>query len=189
MASLVTHGVAAATLGALVPLQCKGARFWVVSVICSLTPDIDVAGLWLGIPYDALLGHRGLTHSLAFAVLFAAAVVRYGALRTTEQERLRLTGYLALVTASHGVLDAMTDGGLGVAFFAPFDHARFFLPWRPLVVSPIGVQPFISGQGVAVLWSEALWIWLPAGCLVATWKLAPWLGSRLRGGDDDGGRA
>jgi hypothetical protein len=36
-----------------------------------------------------------------------------------------------LATASHGVLDATTNGGLGVAFFSPFDNRRYFLPWRP----------------------------------------------------------
>ena len=38
--------------------------------------------------------------------------------------------YLFLSTASHGVLDALTDGGLGVAFFSPFDQTRYFFPFR-----------------------------------------------------------
>ena len=39
--------------------------------------------------------------------------------------------------ASHGVLDALTDGGPGVAFLAPFDDTRYFFPWRPIRVSPL----------------------------------------------------
>jgi hypothetical protein len=39
-----------------------------------------------------------------------------------------LIAHFSFVTASHGMLDAMTDGGLGVAFFAPFDNARYFFP-------------------------------------------------------------
>ena len=35
-----------------------------------MLPDADVFGLLVGIPYDSMFGHRGLTHSL----LFAAAV-------------------------------------------------------------------------------------------------------------------
>jgi inner membrane protein len=70
--------------------------------------------------------------------------------------------YFFLATASHGVLDAMTNGGLGVAFFSPFDNNRYFLPWRPILVSPISVHRFFSGRGYAVLQSELLWIWVPA---------------------------
>lgn len=66
----------------------------------------------------------------------------------------------------------MTDGGLGVAFFSPFDDTRYFLPWTPIRVSPIGMERFFSGRGLAVLQSELLWIWLPAAVLaVAGWLL------------------
>jgi inner membrane protein len=67
----------------------------------------------------------------------------------------------------------MTNGGLGVAFFSPFDKSRYFLPWRPIRVSPISVHRFFSGSGYAVLRSELLWIWVPAilfAGLVLTWK-------------------
>jgi inner membrane protein len=66
-----------------------------------------------------------------------------------------------VVTASHGVLDAMTDGGSGVAFWAPFDDGRYFLPWRPIPVSPIG-RGFFTARGAAVFESELLLVWLPA---------------------------
>jgi inner membrane protein len=64
----------------------------------------------------------------------------------------------------------MTDGGLGVAFFAPFDNTRYFLPWTPIRVSPIGLGRFFTARGLAVLASELLWIWLPATLLAAV----PW---------------
>ena len=70
--------------------------------------------------------------------------------------------FVFLATASHGVLDAMTNGGLGIAFFSPFNNDRYFLPWRPIRVSPISVTRFFSGGGYAVLQSELLWIWTPA---------------------------
>jgi inner membrane protein len=78
--------------------------------------------------------------------------------------------YFFLATASHGLLDAMTDGGLGVAFFAPFDNHRYFLTWRPIHVSPIAFERFFTERGLAVMKTELLWIWLPAGLLtVAAW--------------------
>ena len=56
----------------------------------------------------------------------------------------------------------MTNGGLGVAFFSPFENSRYFLPWRPIRVSPIGVSRFFGAHGLAVLESELLWLWVPA---------------------------
>jgi inner membrane protein len=79
------------------------------------------------------------------------------------------------VTASHGALDALTNGGLGVAFFAPFDATRYFFPWRPVEVSPIGVAAFFSQRGLEVFVSELLWLWLPAAALVGgAWACRAW---------------
>jgi inner membrane protein len=71
----------------------------------------------------------------------------------------------------------MTDGGLGVAFFAPFSNERWFLPWRPIRVSPIGVAAFFSSRGRAVLESELRIVWLPAAILAV---LGVWLERRRR---------
>jgi inner membrane protein len=76
--------------------------------------------------------------------------------------RFALFGYLFLATASHAVLDSMTDGGLGVAFFSAFENKRYFLPWRPIHVSPIAIHRFFSARGLAILQNEAVWIWIPA---------------------------
>jgi inner membrane protein len=59
------------------------------------------------------------------------------------------------------LLDALTTGGKGVAFFAPFDNTRYFFPWQVIKVSPIGVKNFFSDRGVAVLLSELKWIGIP----------------------------
>ena len=68
--------------------------------------------------------------------------------------------YFFLATVSHGLLDALTNGGLGVAFFSPFDTTRYFFPFRPIQVSPIGAH-FFSARGISVVQSELLWVWLP----------------------------
>jgi len=97
---------------------------------------------------------------------------------------MRLIAHFFLVTASHGMLDAMTDGGLGVAFFAPFDNSRYFFPWRPVQVSPIGIAPFFSRYGLDVLVSEVVWIWMPVGVvliMVNIWqRLLDYDGSKLK---------
>ena len=73
------------------------------------------------------------------------------------------TAFLFVSMASHGVLDAFTDGGLGVAFLWPWSAERFFAPapWRVIEVSPIGLTAFLSRAG-DVLASEARWVGLPA---------------------------
>src|SRR5262249_59805525 len=79
--------------------------------------------------------------------------------------RFLLFSYFFAVTTSHGILDAMTDGGLGIAFFAPFDDTRYFLPFRPIKVSPIGLS-FFSARGLDVIRSEFLWVCLPPAIIV-----------------------
>jgi inner membrane protein len=141
-------------------------RLWVVGVLCAAAPDLDVIGLALGVPYAHPLGHRGLSHSIPFAALAALVVTALAFPRARPAfSRLRAWLYLFLVTASHGVLDAFTDGGLGVALFGPFDEARYFAPFRPIAVSPICVDAFLGARGLALLASELVWVWLPFALL------------------------
>ncbi len=56
---------------------------------------------------------------------------------------------MAAVVASHGLLDAMTDGGKGVALLWPLTTKRFFFAWRPIPVAPIGAG-FLSLRGLRV---------------------------------------
>jgi len=168
MASAFSHAVAAAAIGSAFYRRGLPARFWVLGAACAIVPDADVIGVALGVPFRSLLGHRGLSHSLAFAAVLAALVVPvFFARMRTEASPARLWLYFFLATASHGVLDALTNGGPGIAFFAPFDNARYFLRWRPVVVSPIGIRPFFSAWGLRVIESELLWIWLPSLMFVA----------------------
>ena len=131
-----------------------------------MLPDIDVVGFRFGIRYGDFWGHRGFTHSLLFASILATLAPGWDSLtRCPGLNRTWLWLYFFLATASHGILDAMTNGGLGVAFFSPFNNTRFFLPWHPILVSPISLTRFFSGRGVAVLRSELIWIWIPTGLL------------------------
>jgi inner membrane protein len=85
-----------------------------------------------------------------------------------------VAGLLALATASHGLLDALTDGGLGVGFWLPFHNARSFLPWRPIPVSPLGLEAFFGARGGAILAAEARWIWCPVLVLAGALALLRW---------------
>lgn len=120
----------------------------------TILPDFDVAAFALGIPYGATFGHRGFTHSIFFAALYAVVATLL----------LRVRGasfaFIFLCTMSHAVLDAFTNGGLGIAFFSPFSNERYFFPWTPIQVSAIGTR-FFSPRGLRTLASEVVWVWIP----------------------------
>lgn len=137
-------------------------RLWVLGALCAAAPDLDVLAFALGVPYEHPLGHRGLWHSVPFAAFAAACVIALAFPRARPGfSRWRAFAYLFLATASHGLLDAATDGGLGIALLAPFDDRRIFWPFRPIAVSPLGLDAFLSARGAAVLASELRWVWLP----------------------------
>lgn len=163
MASAFGHAVVAFALGTSFSKSIRGWKFWILGILCSILPDADVVGFALGIPYEHILGHRGFTHSLLFAVFLGVLVTAlFYPRQFSTKKGWALVLFFTLCTASHSLLDAMTTGGLGVAFFAPFDNSRYFLPWRPIKVSPIGVEHFFSEWGKTVLLSEAIWIGIPA---------------------------
>ena len=70
MPTIITHGFVAAALGKSFASGRVPARFWVLSVFCSILPDADVIGFRFGIRYEDMLGHRGLSHSLVFALVY-----------------------------------------------------------------------------------------------------------------------
>lgn len=117
----------------------------------SLLPDADVIGFRLGVRYADDWGHRGATHSFVFALgvaLLAALVAR------AARMPARRTALLVLaVVASHPLLDTLTDGGLGCALLWPFSTERYFAPWTPLPVAPIG-RAFLSSRGMRVALTE-----------------------------------
>ncbi len=169
MPTIFTHTVSAVALGHLHPARQWPWRFWILSVACAMLPDADVIAFSFGIPYSHVLGHRGLTHSLAFAVVLGLVVVvlAFRSVPRFSKAWWGLVLYFSVVTASHGILDAFTDGGLGVAFFAPFDNARYFFPWQPLRVSPIGADGFFTERGLVTLLSEMKWVWIPSALCIA----------------------
>lgn len=161
MPTVFTHSFIPVVFGRTLTARKMGLRFWLFGVFCSVAADADVIGFSFGIRYGDFLGHRGFFHSLFFAFLLSSAVAVL-AFRKSDffSKRWRLIwGFLFFASASHGLLDAFTDGGLGIALFSPFDVGRYFFPWRPLKVSPIGINGFFTYWGSRSLMSEILWVW------------------------------
>lgn len=165
MATLFSHAIVAGSLAQFNVARTKSSKLVLVLMLIAvaLLPDIDVIAFKLGIAYQHPLGHRGFTHSLLFAGLLAifcaSVLLPFKAWWRFYWWWLVLLFFLA--TASHGLLDAMTDAGLGVGFFIPFDNTRYFLEWRPIETSPIGITQFFSHKAWSILWTEILYIWLP----------------------------
>ena len=170
MPTALTHAIVGASLAPLAPRAVSRTRLAWILVVLAVFPDADVLAFPLGIAYESPLGHRGLTHSLPFAAFLAVAVIslEYRKGSVSFAQRLGLLALAFVAVASHGLLDALTDGGLGVGFWLPLADGRWFLPWRPIAVSPIGVTSFLSGDPIAVLGSEARVVWLPSAVFLAT---------------------
>jgi inner membrane protein len=156
MASIghIAVGLAAARVytGRMTPERPSGHAMLFWSAL-SMLPDADVVGFSLGVGYADEWGHRGATHSLVFA---AAAGIVTGLLAPRfRAPALRTFIAATLVVASHGLLDTLTDGGLGCALFWPFDETRYFAPWRPIPVAPIGLG-YLSARGVSVALTELI---------------------------------
>jgi inner membrane protein len=158
--------VVGAAFACAAPPTVRLGSFALVAATVSALPDADVLGFALGIPYSHPLGHRGLSHGLPFALTLGALASLW--LRGRDRPHALALGILlAAACASHGVLDAATDGGLGIGFWLPFSDARYFLPWRPIPVSPLEPAAFFSAQGAAILAVELAWVWIPALTLAA----------------------
>jgi inner membrane protein len=102
----------------LLPPELRSPGVICLGAVRSVLPDLDVAAFGFGVPHGHLLGHRGLSHAIAFADCLSACLAW---LLAVEAQASRLTpcGFLCLSTWSRGSLDALTRGGLRVAFCRP----------------------------------------------------------------------
>lgn len=178
MATIITHPIIAVGLSPWLRYPRRGYTIIVCAMLLTILPDIDVLGFNFGIPYAHLFGHRGFTHSLLFAAV-VSGLVSWLLVQGTSIRLAAVWSYLFICTMSHGLLDAMTNGGLGIAFFSPFSNERFFFPWRPIEVSTLSVKRFFAGQGYGVLSNEITWVWLPLTAIFITGLLWRWSMRRL----------
>ena len=167
MATFISHPLFGAGAAYMISPARQGRRkFVLLSTLCQWLPDIDTFAYLFAINESHPLGHRGFAHSLLFAALVALCVVRccYRQVSTASWRWWTLCSWFFLMTALHGIFDAMVFDSLGVAFFAPFDTTRYQLPWQPLVDVPI-VWSALQGQ----LWYAQLVECQFFGLLFAGW--------------------
>jgi inner membrane protein len=188
----IAVGMAAARLYGI---EGPTRRTWLKAIVLwsllSMLPDADVIGFSLGLRYEDEWGHRGATHSFAFSVALGAAIGVVAPLFRLPAVRTAIGA--SLVLASHAVLDTLTNGGLGCALLWPFDQTRYFAPWNPIPVAPIGLY-FFSPYGLMVatvelvLFAPLVWLALSPSrptstrlrtrfraILIVAWLMAIWL--------------
>lgn len=162
MASVFGHAALAGAMGVALPDRLRRKGVITLGVLCSMMPDLDVISFKVSIPYHAFWGHRGMTHSILFGVGFGVLMMLLFHYKEEIKNKAILAFYYAVCTVSHGVLDGMTTGGMGIAYFSPFDDERYFLPYRMIQVSPLGISRFFNNWGLEVLKSEFVWIGIPS---------------------------
>jgi inner membrane protein len=165
MPTLLTHPAVPLAMALGLGRSVVSKRLLVAGVIVSLLPDLDVIAFRLGIPYAADFGHRGLSHSALFACMVAlAGACVFCAYRSTFPAAFL---FLFIAALSHSILDALTNGGLGVAFLWPWSGERFFAPIQVIEVAPLRLSRFLTEKGATVLRSEFLWVWIPVLCVAS----------------------
>jgi inner membrane protein len=173
MATIFSHPAVPLAIGVALGARVIPPRLLLAGVAGCILPDLDVIAFRLGVPYQSAFAHRGFTHSIFFALLCGGLAAVFA--RKLHARPWIAFAFISVATASHGLLDAFTTGGSGIAFFWPFGDARYFMPLQIILVSPIGLG-FFSEYGAMVLWSELKWVWLPCSIVAAQiyWIRCAW---------------
>lgn len=167
MPTILTHAVVGGCAAGSVNPERTSVRFWLLSILVPILPDGDVIGFTVGIPYGHLLGHRGFFHSLVFALLLALLVGGVFFWKSVFREkRWWIIPYFFVLAASHGILDAFTNGGLGIGLLSPVDQTRYFAPITPIPVSPLGIRRVLGWRGLQLLIWECVLVWVPTVVLM-----------------------
>jgi inner membrane protein len=167
--TVFTHSLVGICSGISTSKKLRPKRFWFLSIGCAIIPDADVLAFKFSIPYSHMFGHRGFFHSIFFAFIFGffiSLIFFKRNHRILSKEFLFYWMVFFFITASHGFLDALTNGGLGIALLSPFSNQRIFFSSTPIIVSPIGLCAFLTKRSLLVLKSEIVYVWLP--CITVT---------------------
>ena len=167
MPTVITHSLFTLALGKTIRWS-ESTKVSFCSFLCGSLPDLDFVGRYLGIKYADHWGHRGWTHSLVMAMLIGLLLSNLCSQKELKS-KLGWWLYFSFLTCTHTLLDMLTNGGHGVALFAPWSHSRVFFSqsYRVINVSPMHFHNFTWDRLAPVFLSELTWIIIPI-CLVLT---------------------
>jgi inner membrane protein len=149
--------ISQAALGAAVAHGCFHRKLgWQAAVwgaAAGAAPDLDILFGIGGDPFDALVSHRGITHSLFFAPvigpLWGLLLERRALRRGAPPDRGRLAAWMGAMTLallSHPILDWTT--AYGTQLLRPFSDARFAWPVMP-IIDPVYTLLLLIGLLIA----------------------------------------
>ena len=164
MPTIISHAAVPLAIGLGLGRTVVSPRLLLAGLAASILPDLDVLAFRMGIAYSDQLGHRGFSHSLLLAVALGLVASLFAS--RLKARRLVAFAFIFSAAASHGLLDMLTNGGLGIAYLWPVSDRRFFFPVQVIQVSPLSLHRLMGPAGLAVLKSELLWVWLPASIIM-----------------------
>ena len=159
MPTILSHAAVPLAIGLGLGGHVVSRRLLIAGIAMSMLPDLDVLAFRFQIAYADTFGHRGASHSITLAILTALLALLF-AHKLNTGRRIAFI-FVAISTASHGILDTFTNGGHGAALWWPLSDERVFAPWQVIEASPLSMRRVFSTKGLEVLQSELLWIWLP----------------------------
>lgn len=138
----VTHLVLGAAIGELVLGKQLGKRAMLWGAFADTIPDLDVFFVKLFDHPESLYVHRGITHSLLFALLIPPVLgklfSKFNFKRQASAKDWTILFYLGIFT--HILIDAFTAYGTG--WFEPFSHYRVAFN-NIFVADPFYTLPFL----------------------------------------------
>ncbi|MBX9977812.1 MAG: metal-dependent hydrolase [Alphaproteobacteria bacterium] len=151
---LVTQIALGAVVGQFGFQRTLGRKAIGYGALAGLIPDLDIVVKLSSNPYAEMLYHRGLTHSLFFAVI-AGIFLGYGLWRGHARTHpLRIWVYLMIAgLMTHPLLDLFTV--YGTQLLSPFSDHRFALSAIP-VIDPVYTVPLLISGAVGILWKERI---------------------------------
>jgi inner membrane protein len=121
---LVTHIALGACMGEAMLGRRLGKKAMLWGALAHSFPDVDViSALWLDTP-EALLAHRGITHSIAGGII-AVIFFSWLAMRFNKQGKVKLDNWVlffCIAVLLHPLIDTFNTYGVG--WFEPFDQRR-----------------------------------------------------------------
>jgi inner membrane protein len=152
----LTHTVLGACLGEAIAGKKLGKKAMLIGALANNLPDIDVmSALWTG-PADELLVHRGITHSILFALVLSP-LLALAFQRRVKNNSISFKRWLFLIGSGlflHIFMDACTAYGTG--WFEPFSHQR--VSFNTLfILDPFFMLPLLlSALALLILKRDAL---------------------------------
>lgn len=165
MATTYTHAVVGLGIAQLYTPPRWRWLHWTLAAFLAIFPDVDA---FSSAAYGAILGHRGFTHTLIFS-LWLALLTASLTFRWLRGSFWALSGVYFLALASHGLLDALTYGGMPIPFFWPLTDQRYG-NWGPIPVSDLGFE-IPDPRSSRSLRSELIQVWLPTAACVGVLTL------------------